>query len=107
MKKQTNPFPALTRRVIESIPERTIWEGDGRIIQVLAVKGRTGYTVTIGGIDTHYPNAEQVLAAIADVPPVTGSYEKAKSLDSRVLWQSSGGIPVRRMLVGNRGRSEY
>lgn len=101
MKKQTNLFPTLIR----TAPGR--WEGDGRIIQVLAVKGRTGYTVTIGGIDQHCDTPQDVLAAIADVPPVKGSYEKAKSLDSRVLWQTSGGVSVRRMLVGNRGRSEY
>lgn len=99
-KSTPNPFPTLTRIA----PGR--WEGDGRIIQVLSVKGE-GYTVTIGGIDTHYKTAEQVLAAIAEVPPVKGSYVKAKSLDSRVMWQTSGGISVRRMLVGNRGRSEY
>lgn len=96
MNKQTNPFPSLIR----TAPGR--WEGDGRIIQVLAVQGREGYTVTIGGVDAHYPNAQQVLAAIANVPPVKGYYVKAKSLDHRVLWQSSGGLKPCRMPTQNR-----
>lgn len=107
MRKTKNPFPTLKQIEIQGPPKSIRWEGDGRIIQVLAVKGRTGYTVTIAGQDAHYASVEQVLAAIAEVPPVKGSYVKAKSLDSRVMWQTSGGISVRRMLVGNRGRSEY
>ena len=101
---KTNPFPTLRQHVQ---PGKTTWEGDGRTIQVLAIEGRTGYTVTINGKDAHYDNAEQVLAAISQVPRVTGFY-KQEGTNAHTNWSTSGGIPVRRVPIsapmGSKGK---
>ena len=68
---QNNQFPTLT----QITPTR--WEGDGRIIQVIATG--IGYAVTVGTTEYSLGNAEQVQRLISNALPIEGYFVPAKN----------------------------